>query len=294
MTREPTPQLTLSSPAPEAIRRLVVRALRDAADLLPRLGDPRDQEAVHDFRVAVRRLRTFLRAFGGIVPFDDALNGELRGLTGLTNDTRDAEAHAEWLAARLEESGLTPEERRAAAAMRARLEAAGARQAGLEAEARLVLERAGEALTGKAEPNSGEPANVTFGDAAASVLDREARQLRKRLGRIKTRQDVRPIHRARLSEKRLRYVLELIAGQVQDAGGPLEILKALQDTLGELHDLASLDDRIGDDDPILSNLIRRRRNRLFGELQSDWLESASDGFFEKFGRLTKALREDPT
>lgn len=298
MTREPTPEPTLSSPAPEAIRQLVIRALGDASNLVPRLGDPSDEEAVHDFRVAVRRLRTFLRAFAGIVPFDDALQQELRDLTGLTNDTRDVEAHGEWLRARLEEPELAPEERRAAAVMLARLDPAGAREAGFESESRRVLERAGNALTSEAARSSGAQteaqaaalADVAFGEAVASVLGKEARQLRKRLGRIETRHDVRPIHRARLSEKRLRYVLELVAEQVENTGAPLESLKSLQDTLGELHDLASLDARIGAEDPVLTNLIRRRRDRLFGELRSEWLESASYGFFENFGRLTKILR----
>ena len=50
-------------PAREAARRLVRRQLETARAEAPRLHDAADAEALHDFRVALRRLRSLLRAW---------------------------------------------------------------------------------------------------------------------------------------------------------------------------------------------------------------------------------------
>jgi CHAD domain-containing protein len=291
-------ELRLESPAREAIRRLLSDALREATGHVARLGDPLHDEAVHDFRVAVRRLRTFLRAFSGILPIDDRIQLELRDLTGLTNATRDDEAHSEWLRTLLEDGDLQPAERDAVTGLLARLDARAVRPEGVQAQARLVLGRTGRALAeceGDAEDagaDAGQTPHLTFGQATAEVMDLEARRLRGRLSRIETVHDAQQIHRARLSEKRLRYVLEPVAEQVRDAGEPLERLRSLQDTLGELHDLSSLGERLSDAQPALDDVVRRRRGLLFGALAADWLGARADSFFADFAGITSTLRKE--
>ncbi len=298
MNQEHPSELPLELPAGDAIRLLLSDTLREAAGLVERLGDPLDDEAVHDFRVAVRRLRTFLRAFGECVSVDDRVQADLRDLTGLTNVTRDDEAHVEWLRSRLESGELEPEERTAVTGLLARLEGRVSRPSDLRAEARLVLDRSGRALVecgdaieGRAA-NTGREVQLTFGQVTGAVMDHETGRLRRRLGRITTLQDARRIHRARLSEKRLRYVLEPVADQAAGTAGPLERLKGLQDTLGELHDLAGLGERLSGADSAIEAVVRRRREVLFETLAAEWLGGHADPFFADIAGITRDLRKD--
>ena len=53
----------LSRPPEEGARLLALSFLDQAAQARPRLADPADTEALHDFRVGLRRLRSCLRAY---------------------------------------------------------------------------------------------------------------------------------------------------------------------------------------------------------------------------------------
>ena len=63
---EPTTSL-LDRPAAEAARLLALRLLDDAASARLRLSHPEDPEALHAFRVAIRRLRSSLRAWADVL-----------------------------------------------------------------------------------------------------------------------------------------------------------------------------------------------------------------------------------
>jgi CHAD domain-containing protein len=290
----------LGSPAGAAVGHLLLESLAAASRHAVRLGDVDDDEAVHDSRVAVRRLRTFLRAYSGAFPVDDQIQLDLRELTGLTNATRDGEAHVEWLRDRQEDPALSPAERRAVATALARLDARVRRPEGLDEETRRVLDRAGRALAdlqardAARSRGDGQRLDQSFGQVTAAVLDHEALRLRKRLGRIESLDDARRIHRARLSGKRLRYVLEQTGGQVRDSYEPLERLKTLQDSLGELHDLSGLDERLAEPETDLRGVVLRRRAELFESLSDEWLGTHGDGFFAELARITRTLREEPS
>jgi CHAD domain-containing protein len=47
----------------DAVAQVADRQLKHAAKALARLRDPRDRTALHNFRVAIRRLRSLLRAY---------------------------------------------------------------------------------------------------------------------------------------------------------------------------------------------------------------------------------------
>ena len=57
------PAELLARPAAEATRLIALGYLDDASAAATRLDDPEDEEALHDFRVALRRLRSTLRAY---------------------------------------------------------------------------------------------------------------------------------------------------------------------------------------------------------------------------------------
>jgi CHAD domain-containing protein len=89
----------LDLPAPHGTRLVALTLLDAAAAARRKLDEGVDPEALHDFRVALRRLRSWLRAFR------PHLKGSVRGkerrrlqaLADATGASRDAEVHLEWL-----------------------------------------------------------------------------------------------------------------------------------------------------------------------------------------------------
>jgi CHAD domain-containing protein len=57
------PENLLELPAEEAARLIALAQVEELRDARDRLAIPGDPEALHDFRVALRRLRTTLRVF---------------------------------------------------------------------------------------------------------------------------------------------------------------------------------------------------------------------------------------
>ncbi|HET8835726.1 MAG TPA: CHAD domain-containing protein, partial [Gemmatimonadales bacterium] len=57
------PEYLLDLPAEEAARLIALALLDRAAEAARRLLDPTDPTALHDFRVATRRLRSGLQAY---------------------------------------------------------------------------------------------------------------------------------------------------------------------------------------------------------------------------------------
>lgn len=95
----PAATAQLDGAARDTCRRLVRQQLDRAAAACERLADPGDAEALHDFRVALRRLRGTLRAFPK--PLAGAVGGKwarrLGDLAAATGDGRDAEVALAWV-----------------------------------------------------------------------------------------------------------------------------------------------------------------------------------------------------
>jgi CHAD domain-containing protein len=89
----------LSSPANIAASRIVQARVETAASTVSRLGDPGDRDALHDFRVALRRLRSALRAYRPWLGRAASRNvrSRLRDLGKTTNLGRDSEVQAAWV-----------------------------------------------------------------------------------------------------------------------------------------------------------------------------------------------------
>src|SRR5258706_10187979 len=76
-----------------------------------------------------------------------------------------------------------------------------------------------------------------FGAVLAERLLKESDQLRTQLAAVHSFTDVKQLHRARIAAKNLRYVTEPVSDLIRDGGATIETLKALQDVLGDLHDV---------------------------------------------------------
>src|SRR5262245_39952375 len=92
-----TPEL-LAMPAPHAVRAVALARLDELRSSYDRFVDG-DEEGLHDLRVALRRLRSWLRAFRPEV--NDTLRKKtrrgLRDLADATNAARDAEVGLKWI-----------------------------------------------------------------------------------------------------------------------------------------------------------------------------------------------------
>ena len=237
------PEYVLDLPAEEAARLIALALLDRTAEAARRLPDPTDPTALHDFRVATRRLRSCLQAYrpeiDGSVP--GRLRRRLARLARATARSRDAEVHLAW--EREQEPALSERQR---AGLRWHLERLENRRrradrrlarhvarrfASLEERCRRRLEHYRLRIERDPSRRRHEAAAVL-----GSRIRKFAGDLECRLGAVRTMVDEAPAHRARIAAKRLRYLLEPIRSEVDGVEPLIAKLRDLQDALGELRD----------------------------------------------------------
>lgn len=246
----------LDRPAGEAVRRVALALLARAESAAARLADPaaHDPEALHDFRVAVRRLRSCLRAYREPLAESVAKKplARLRALATATNPGRDAEVQLAWLAG--ERPTLRPHERAGHDWLAARIEKrqqeayAVVREEILDGFASLTAKLRDRLAHYRVEIELGaeESCAPSFRVVLAPALAEHAGALAADLARVSSLADEKEAHAARLEAKRLRYLLEPLTPAILPTARPaLKELRALQDLLGELNDAHLLAEAIG-------------------------------------------------
>ncbi|NUQ13653.1 MAG: CHAD domain-containing protein, partial [Gemmatimonadaceae bacterium] len=224
-------------------RVVALALLADLRQEREKLAAARASETLHDFRVALRRQRSWLRAMGPVIEgsVPAACKRRLRRMSRESNAGRDAEVFLAWLAT--VESKLTPRNRPAVAWLRERF-ARQEHEAEAELEARLSrdFERTRARLEERLsmyQVNAHVYAGVRelpFSLVLAELLKEMSEELRRRLRRVRSADDVNEAHQARIAGKRLRYVLEPVAPFLPGGDALLVQLRGLQDILGDLHD----------------------------------------------------------
>jgi CHAD domain-containing protein len=226
----------LDLPAARATRA-EARALVDAARAaLARLDDPRDFEALHDGRVALRRLRSWVRAFALELELPKPLARRLRKLARSTGAARDIETAIERLEELADASGGRG---RAPLAAWAR-ELARQRNLGRDPLRRDVARRwavlEGELVRALATtPPSIAP---RFGTALAAQLAAVSAPF---AAAAPAASDWPALHELRIAAKRLRYLLEPMREALPGAPRLLQEIKALQEHLGAVNDAVVLE-----------------------------------------------------
>ncbi|MCU1677952.1 MAG: hypothetical protein JWM93_2710 [Frankiales bacterium] len=219
-----------------AYLREQVRALLDA-DVALRLGGP---EAVHDARVAARRLRSTLRTFESVLVAEavTALGEELAWFAGELGGARDSEVMFARL--RAAAGSLTPEDRPAATEMldrwAAETEPAVGGAAVLDTDRYAALVRQ-LALVATVPPFTGG-ASALATKALPGLLRPAVRTFRSRMTKaVEERTVAEGYHRARIAVKRLRYAVEVTAPVYGGAARRyLQTVSKLQEELGDYHD----------------------------------------------------------
>ena len=326
----------LARPPEEGARLIALSYLDQAVAARARLTDEADAEALHDFRVALRRLRSCLRAYReplkGSVP--KKLARRLKRLAGATGPGRDAEVQLEWLRGR--GSKLGSQQRQGHTWMLARLhgrmrEAYGELQQEIEHDFRGVegdLRRHLSVYRTKVflDPEAAPP---TLGAVTAGILRDQCAELEAHLAKVRHADNKDEAHLARISAKRVRYLLEPFAEEVPEGGGVVKRFKALQDLLGDLHDSHVLEKDLADaveeaaaerarrlleltlaGDPdsarlraerrrsresgliALARQNRDRRDHLFATVEAEWLNGKAGGFLQEVAALEEKLAGD--
>ena len=215
----------------------------------PLTGD--DPEAVHDFRVALRRLRSWMRAFRPYLDDTVARKTEraLRRVSRLAGEARDLEVQREWLAeaAADKKSKTAPAAAWLVPGIRTG-ESAVLHQLGHDVVKTIPrvaakLARQFGRYTAEIEIDRGEVGPRMSTVVADRILE-ELPEVRQSLARVQRPSQVADSHLARIAMKRLRYLLEALDPSLAAVAIAVKRLSLMQQSLGDLHDAQVLAGRL--------------------------------------------------
>jgi CHAD domain-containing protein/CYTH domain-containing protein len=290
----------LLRPVEEAARVLALAWLEEADEALARLADPDDEEALHDFRVSLRRFRSCVRAYQPYLKGSSPKKSrkQMGQLASATNVGRDTEVQILWLNS--QSGNLKPRERKGLRWLLGRLEERR-NQAYHDARMRIAREyrQARRDVSKKFSSFSlslsadGLTSHRSFVEVTAELIEAHARELRELLATIHSPDDEDPAHRARIAAKRLRYLAEPLRGSLDSAKQVVKGIKRLQDILGELNDTHVLTGEVATSTEIVAAERARRMHELALETDTDQTRRRRSAADETRGLLaiTRLLRE---
>src|SRR4051812_16852717 len=309
------PPNLMTRPAKEAARILALSYLRQIGRDQTRLADPEDLEALHDFRVGIRRFRSCIRAYRP--QLEDSLTRKteqsLRKLMRETNAGRDTEVQLKWL--RNQGDRLQPQDTQGLFWLIGRLEGrkletldpVTARIGGQFRKTAAKLRRRLSILKVEIEPGPGRH-GPTFGQVTGEAIEQHVTRLDDDLRQIVDVTDVKQAHRTRVSTKRLRYLLEPVARWHPRSRDVIGRLKEAQDRLGELHDMHLLSAGIaaaveslakshpGDQSArglrTLERLAREQGATAFGRFNASWGGGRAGRILARANEIGRSLMEE--
>ncbi|MFW2387576.1 MAG: CHAD domain-containing protein [Polyangiales bacterium] len=287
----------------EAARRLALKSLAAARAAERRLDDRFDREALHDFRVAIRRMRSILRAYkpqleSAVRPKD---RRRLRDIQRATGGGREAEVALEWLTK--QHSSLGPEHLAglnwlSALLLERRRHCAEALDTELRSNFRRSAQKLEERLAVmRSERNLlADQPHATFARTLANQTEAHATDLLVNLGQIVSVEHTEQLHDSRIVAKRLRYLLEPLRAFTSGAQSVVKRSKKLQELLGDLNDVHVLMREI---DQSFEASMQQKAVHLRDSLRKGDLERARReagvsewaGLVELYTRLEQERRE---
>jgi CHAD domain-containing protein len=209
-----------------------------------------DDDAVHRFRTTIRRLRSVLRVYRGVVDSEtvSALDERLAAVGAAAGAVRDAEVAEQQLAIDLADSPEGFVSHDTAGRIRAQF-----REQAVEARYRLAVVMTDasyfelldllESLPREAP--DGPSAGKGAAKFAAARIAKESKRARRRAADAAALDtfDLEPVHRARKAGRRLRYAIEAQRAAGLKGGVSPKAAHAIQRTLGEALDAAAATER---------------------------------------------------
>ena len=236
-------KLDASMTAAEAVRAMIRAQYQVARANEEGVLNDTDAEFLHDFRVAVRRARSYLRQLRDVFAAEPGarLRKNLSWLGKSTNVLRDLDVYLEQqadyrnlLAAPLTED-ITPlfefaaRERETAYRTLAGVMGSGDYDAAMRRWRSSVEDDSGLG-TGR---RGAEPVLTLAGARVA----RTCRAVLEQGARLRNQKDAAAFHSLRIECKQLRYLMEILGDLMPEAKGAVQRLKKLQDALGTIQDL---------------------------------------------------------
>ena len=250
MTKLP-PQLLDRQPE-EVSRVLALSLLEEAATALERIGDPKDKEALHDFRVGLRRLRSAIRTYRPYLKdsVPKKTRKALRSVATSTNAARDMEVQLAWV--RAQSGRLSKSEIVGLEWLAERLATTGDDDRAEQLQSlnrdfskiRQVLTRRLSFWKVRLEVADHDK-TPSFRRVTGGILREQLATLIAQLEAIRAPEDNPRAHSARIRAKRLRYLLEPLSRAVPGTRAAVKKFKGLQDLLGDLHDTNLMVTEIG-------------------------------------------------
>lgn len=287
----------------EAARRLALKSLAAARTAERRLDDRLDPEALHDFRVSIRRLRSLLRAYRPqlVSAIRSKDRKRLRAIQRATGGGREAEVALEWLTK--QQADLGPEHLAglnwlSSILLERRQKCADDLDTKLREDFRRTAEKLEERLAVmRSERNLlSEQPHVSFARTLANLTEAHATDLLVNLGQIARVEHAAQLHQSRIVAKRLRYLLEPVRAYANETQSVVKRSKKLQELLGDLNDVHVLMHEI---DQSFEDSMQQKAGRLRdclrrGDLQRAKREASVSewaGLVELYSRLDKERRE---
>lgn len=291
------------------IRRLALTYLDQAESARERLTLHRDDEALHDFRVALRRLRSCLRAYRPY--FSDTIRGKhrraARDLAAATGPARDLEVQIAWLVSLPD---VEPDVASGARILAEHLELSRrpADRAALRAAHQFpaLRELLEPALFRYCEEIEREeaPRIVTCAEAASHLAVPTLEELGAALASVESVEDGQAIHEARIAGKRVRYLFEAYRDDTARGRAMIKRLRRFQDSLGDLHDLNVLlalarseaqatpahAENTAAALAALAAHIEKLRNEGFGRIRASWLGAPGRRLVDDLREFAASLR----
>jgi CHAD domain-containing protein len=310
----------LHDPIPTVLHEIGSELIKAATTQAERLENEADGETLHDFRVTVRHLRSFLESYEDHIKGAKKHRGRFSDLLKLTNAGRDHEVHLGWLKARQEKADAVEHD-----GIRYLFELlSNDDQVDLEK----VKKQYAKAATKLAQDFSAKPqkTKTSFATVTAKVLQEYRKDLAKCLRKIENPEDDSALHDALIAAEKLGHTLELLESEAAKA--LVKDLKGLQDLTGSLHDLHLLEPKVQtflfaetvmwsravrDGAKTLSHtelkqlpqlqqsyglaavqrMLETEKTALFHDFQQTWLGESHQEFFKDLAGLVKELAKPP-
>jgi CHAD domain-containing protein len=307
----------LQLPEAQGVRLVALSLLDDVSAPANRLASSRNSKDLHDFRVALRKLRSWLRAFQEGLPRLGKSNlRRLKTCAEATNTKRDQDVQGQWLAR--EARGPSSSRRRGArwliSHFDGRVEAVRKTK---DVDIPRDLEKVVESLSSRLSTyrhavRVSENRGLSLAQAISARLMPHTLLLMEALDDIETVADRRRCHEARIAAKRLRYLLEPAAPCVRGGQATVEKLRALQNALGSVHDLQILMLRVEEtlqrtvasesaesparptDILAIEKRLEGDADRSFKPVRDGWLDGRAAKFGGQMERVARRLMDQMT
>ncbi len=236
-----------------------------------------NDQAIHDFRIALRYLRSWLKAFGNTIGLDPELLADVSRLATATNHCRDLEVYTIWLDHQINCGIESPSIDHYVSDIHQRHEQA--RQ-----DIRIYISDTWPEIGCRIHkaihhPDHNESVGTEFSHMLYQALHQQllklSRQLTEVTGAEECEHSAKRLHKCRISIKQIRYLLDPFKTENIQCKKLVQDLKSAQDQLGVYHDLwiftAMLYQDASKYDGLttLIELIERQRHEGYSTLQKN-------------------------